>query len=95
MGYGNPCLSYGDAIGISHQVIVKQVMPGLPSSSDLASEVHYVCRTQIKEVVLPADVIKTLETDLVERASETSPISQEDLKSKVPIENGKGHQVEE
>lgn len=88
VGYGNPCLSYGDAIGISHQVIVKQVMPGLLSSSDLASEVHYVCRTQIKEVVLPADVIKTLESDFVERASETSPISQEDLRFLSKMEKG-------
>ena len=80
VGYGNPCLNYGDAIGISHQVMVKQVMPGLPSSSDLTKEVHYVCRTQIKEVLLPADVIKMLESDFVERESETSPISQEDLR---------------
>ncbi|KAL7848040.1 hypothetical protein AOLI_G00227580 [Acnodon oligacanthus] len=58
VGYDNPYLNYGDTIGVSHQVIVKQVMPGLQSSSTLTSEVHYVCRTQIKEVILPADVIK-------------------------------------
>ncbi|KAJ8375840.1 hypothetical protein SKAU_G00064200 [Synaphobranchus kaupii] len=72
VGYGNPCLDYGHVIGVSHQVIVKQVMPGLQSSSNLTNEVHYVCRTQIKEVVLPADVIKVLESDFVERASEDS-----------------------
>ena len=51
VGYGNPCLDYGDKIGVSHQVIVKQVMPGFESSSNLTSEVRYVCRTQVKEVV--------------------------------------------
>ncbi|KAJ8404442.1 hypothetical protein AAFF_G00337090 [Aldrovandia affinis] len=88
VGYGNPCLDYGDAIGVSHQVIVKQVMPGLQSSSNLTSEVHYVCRTQIKEVVLPADVIKVLESDFVERASEDSHMSQEDLRFLSKMEKG-------
>ncbi|KAJ8361824.1 hypothetical protein AAFF_G00418650 [Aldrovandia affinis] len=88
VGYGNPCLDYGDAIGVSHQVIVKQVMPGLQSSSNLTSEVHYVCRTQIKEVVLPADVIKVLESDFVERASEDSHMSQEDLLFLSKMEKG-------
>lgn len=55
-------------------------MPSLPSSSELTKEVHYVFRTQIKEVILPADVIKMLESDFTERASETISISQEDLK---------------
>ncbi|KAJ8337328.1 hypothetical protein SKAU_G00385480 [Synaphobranchus kaupii] len=36
--------------------------------------------TQLKEVVLPADVIKVLESDFVERASEDGYISQEDLR---------------
>ncbi|XP_045065112.1 uncharacterized protein LOC123482227 [Coregonus clupeaformis] len=70
VGYGNPCLDFGDAFGISHQVIVKQVTSVLPN---LPNEVHYVCRTQIKEVVLPTDVIKVLESDFVERASEDNP----------------------
>ncbi|KAL7869711.1 hypothetical protein AOLI_G00136990 [Acnodon oligacanthus] len=80
VGYGNPCLNYGDATGVSHQVIVKQVMPGLQSSSTLTSEVHCVCRTQIKEVILPVDVIKVLESDFAERASESTNVSQEDLR---------------
>ena len=78
VGFGNPCLDIGDMIGVSHQVTVKQVIPGLQSST-LPREVHYVCRTQIKEVS-PADVIKVLESDFVERASEDSYISQEDLR---------------
>ncbi|XP_066553505.1 uncharacterized protein LOC136721589 [Amia ocellicauda] len=88
VGYGNPCLDYGDEIGISHQVIVRQVMPGLQSSSNLTSEVHYVCRTQVKEVVSPADVIKVLESDFVERSLEDSHISQEDLRFLSKMERG-------
>ena len=41
---------------------------------------HYVCRTQIKEVVSPVDVIKVLESDFVERASDDTSVSQEDLR---------------
>ncbi len=58
---------------------MKQMMPGLQSSSNLTSKVHYVCRTQIEEAVSPADVIKVLESDFAERASEDGHISQEDL----------------
>ncbi|KAJ8358380.1 hypothetical protein AAFF_G00011560 [Aldrovandia affinis] len=45
-------------------------------------------RTQIKEVVLPADVIKVLESDFVERASEDSHMSQEDLLFLSKMEKG-------
>ncbi|XP_045070452.1 uncharacterized protein LOC123484318 [Coregonus clupeaformis] len=85
VGYGNPCLDFGDAFGISHQVIVKQVTSVLPN---LPNEVHYVCRTQIKEVVLPTDVIKVLESDFVERASEDEHLSQEDLQFMSIMESG-------
>ncbi|KAL7834628.1 hypothetical protein SRHO_G00288750 [Serrasalmus rhombeus] len=78
----------GDAIGVSHQVIVTQVIPGLQSSSDLISEVHYVCRTQIKKVIFPADVIKVLESDFAERASESSHVSQEDLRFLSKLKEG-------
>ncbi|KAI4889683.1 hypothetical protein NFI96_021031, partial [Prochilodus magdalenae] len=88
VGYGNPCLNYGDAIGVSHQVIVKQVIPGLQSSSGLTNEVHYVCRTQIKEVILPANIIKVLESDFAERASEANHVSQEDLRFLSKLKEG-------
>lgn len=88
LGRSDPRLNYGDAIGISHQVIVKQVMPGRQASSDLTSEVRYVCRTQIKEVVLPSDISKVLESDFAERASEASYISQEDLRFLSKMEEG-------
>lgn len=80
VGFGNPCFDYGDVIGVSHQVIVKQVMPDLQSTADLTSEVHYACRTQIKEVISPVDVIKALESDFTEKSSEDGHISQEDLR---------------
>ncbi|KAK6295455.1 hypothetical protein J4Q44_G00346810, partial [Coregonus suidteri] len=61
---------------------VTSVLPNLPN------EVHYVCRTQIKEVVLPTDVIKVLESDFVERASEDEHLSQEDLQFMSIMESG-------
>lgn len=80
VGYGNPCIDYGDAIGVSHQVIVRQVMPSLQSSFNLTNQVHYVCRTRVREVITARDVIKTLESDFNERAAEEDLISQEDIR---------------
>ncbi|XP_053272740.1 uncharacterized protein LOC128430658 [Pleuronectes platessa] len=88
VGYGNLSLDYGDAIGVSHQVIVQQVIPGNPSFSNLTSKVHYVCRTQIQEIVSPSAVIKVLESDFVEKASEDGNISQEDLRFLSRMEKG-------
>lgn len=39
----------------------------------------YVCRTQVKELVTPIDVIKVLESDFNEHLMEDSYLSQEDL----------------
>lgn len=80
VGFGNTCLDFGDDIGLSHRIIVKQVMPSIESSSNLTSEVHYVNKTQIKEMISPADVIKVLESDFVEKASEDIKTSQEDIR---------------
>jgi len=88
VGYGNPCLDYGHEIGVSHLVIVRQVMPDLHSSSNLTSEVHYVCRTQAKEIVSPADIIKLLESDFFEMSLEDSHNSQEDLRFLSTMERG-------
>ena len=79
VGYQNPCVDYGDAIGISYRIVVKQVTPGLEPSADVKTEVHYVCRTKVKEIT-PSDIIKVLESDFSERAVEDNPVSQEDLK---------------
>ncbi|KAL3966417.1 Rho-associated protein kinase 2 [Sarotherodon galilaeus] len=56
VGYGNPCLDYGDAFGISHQVIVKEVVPDIQPSSNFTNKVHYVYRTQIKEIISPTEL---------------------------------------
>ncbi|XP_030611515.1 uncharacterized protein LOC115798709 isoform X1 [Archocentrus centrarchus] len=51
IGYASPYMDGGDAIGVSHQVITRQVTPSLQLPSSRNHEVHYVCRTQIKEVI--------------------------------------------
>lgn len=87
IGYGNPDIDYGDLIGLSHHVLVKRVTPGLQPWSDLTCEVHYVHRTQIKELVSPSEIMKVLEFDFSERATEYGQISQEDLGFLVKMKN--------
>ncbi|KAJ8351224.1 hypothetical protein SKAU_G00227000 [Synaphobranchus kaupii] len=79
VGCGNPCVDYGDAIGNSHRIVVRQVTTDVEPSINLRTEVHYVSRIKVKEVT-PSDIIKVLESDFSERAREDNPISQEDLK---------------
>ncbi|XDV25278.1 hypothetical protein PO909_029222 [Leuciscus waleckii] len=79
VGHRNPTVDYGDAIGISHRIVVRQVTPCVEPSLNLRTEVHYVSRTKVKEIT-PSDIIKVLESDFSERAGEDDPVSQEDLK---------------
>lgn len=79
VGHGNPCVEYGDAIGISHRIVVRQVTPRVDSSLNLKTEVHYVNRSKVKEIT-PSDIIKVLELDFSERAREEDIVSQDDLK---------------
>ncbi|XP_035525621.1 uncharacterized protein LOC118333908 [Morone saxatilis] len=79
VGYGNPCLDYGDAFGISHRIVVRQVTPGVEPSVNFKTEVHYVSRTKVKEIT-PSDIIRVLESDFSEKAGEDDPMSQEDFK---------------
>ncbi|KAI3352912.1 hypothetical protein L3Q82_019485 [Scortum barcoo] len=79
VGHGNPCLDYGDNIGISHHIVVRRVTPGLDPSVNLRTEVHYGNRIKVKEII-PSDIINILESDFSERARENDPVSQEDLK---------------
>ncbi len=79
VGHGNPYLDYGDAIGTSHRVVIRQVTPSMDSPANLKTEVHYVSRIKVKEIG-PSDIIKVLESDFSERAGKTDPVSQEDLK---------------
>ncbi|XP_052445763.1 uncharacterized protein LOC127987458 [Carassius gibelio] len=91
VGCGNSSVDYGDAIGVSHRIIVKQVLPSLQSSLNLTSKVQYICRTQIKEVITPPNVIKALESDFNEKAAVDSCISQEDLRFLSKMETGIRH----
>ncbi|XP_028261477.1 uncharacterized protein LOC114435739 [Parambassis ranga] len=80
VGCVNPCLDYGDAIGGSHRVAVRQVTPQPMSSTTLLSEVRYICRTQVKELITTPDVLRVLESDFNERTGEEAHFSQEDLR---------------
>ena len=79
VSYGEPKENEGDAIGVSHRIIVRQVTPVHKPTVKLKSEVHYVCNTRIKELITPDDVIKVLESDFSERVGGEAVISQEDL----------------
>lgn len=74
IGWGNSTVDYGDTIGVSHHIIVKQVMQSLPSFFSLTNEVRNICRTQIKEIISPPNVIKALESDFDEKVAENSCI---------------------
>lgn len=88
IGCVNPCVDYGDAIGSSHRIVVKEVTPSLQSPSDLTSQVQYICRTQVKEVIAPTDVLKVLESDFSERNVEDAHFSQDDLRFISIMEEG-------
>lgn len=40
VGHGNACVDDGDAIGISHRIVVRQVTPGVNPPVTLKTEVH-------------------------------------------------------
>ena len=79
VGHGHARVDSGDAIGISHRIVVRQVTPGVNPSVSLKTEVHYVNRTKVKEIT-PSDILKVLDPDFSERAGEEDPVSQDDLK---------------
>lgn len=43
-GFVNPRVNYGDAIGSSHRIVVRQVTPCLQSPANLTSEVQYISK---------------------------------------------------
>lgn len=88
VGCSNPCIDYGDAVGLSHRIVVKEVTPILKSSHGLTTEVRYSCQRQIKELATPPDILKVLESDFNERSVEDSHISQEDLRFLSIMEDG-------
>lgn len=90
IGHGSPYVDCGDTIGVSHQVITRQVTPELQLPSSPKQEVHYVCRTQIKEVI-SSDIIKALECDFNERVAEDNHFSQDDLQFLSKLKQGIKH----
>ena len=88
VSYGAPSERYGDAFGVSHRIIVKLVVPETPSIVKLKGEVHYVCNTEVREMVTPDDMIKVLESDFSERGCEETTFSQEDLQFLAKLKDG-------
>lgn len=69
---------YHDAVGISHRTLVRQVVPTVKPSFELKKEVHFVCRTLVKEVI-STDIIRALELDFTDHSADDNPVSQEDI----------------
>lgn len=91
VSYGDPYENEGDAIGVSHRIIVRQVTPEPNPTVKLKGEVHYLCKTRIKEVITPDDIIKVLESDFSERVGEEASVSQEDLHFLTKLKDGITH----
>ncbi|KAL7872267.1 hypothetical protein SRHO_G00072500 [Serrasalmus rhombeus] len=78
VGCSHPVGSYSDAMGTSHKTIVRQVTPAVQPSVELRREIHFVCKTHVKEII-PTDIIKALESDFTEHITDSNLVSQEDL----------------
>ncbi|XP_032411399.1 uncharacterized protein LOC116714770 isoform X2 [Xiphophorus hellerii] len=78
VGCSSQVQNHNDIIGTSHRIIVREVFPVSQPAVEFKQQVHFVCRTQIKEVS-PTDVIKALESDFSEHATDDNPVSQEDI----------------
>ena len=91
VSYGDPCEHYGDALGVSHCIIVRQVTPETKPTVKLKSEVHFVCKTRIKEMIISNDMNKVLESDFNERVGEEATVSQEDLHFLTKLKDGIKH----
>ena len=87
VGCSNPASDFVDAIGTSHRIIVRQVTPPMQPSVELKREVHFVCRTQIKEIA-PMDIIRALESDFTDHTADDNPVSQEDILFLSIVKNG-------
>ncbi|XP_023815425.1 uncharacterized protein LOC111948165 isoform X1 [Oryzias latipes] len=88
VGCVSPCSDYNDSIGNSHKIVVRQVVPDLQPTATLTNEVRFICRTQVKELITPPDVMKMLESDFNERSAEEAQLSQEDLRFMSIMEEG-------
>ncbi|KAL6481772.1 hypothetical protein MHYP_G00098520 [Metynnis hypsauchen] len=94
VGCSRPASDYSDAIGTSHKTIVRQVTPAVQPSVELRREVHFVCKTHVKEII-PTDIIKALESDFIDHTSDNNPVSQEDLLFLSKVKEGIRHKEDE
>ncbi|KAJ8022438.1 hypothetical protein HOLleu_37335 [Holothuria leucospilota] len=96
VGVDDSQCDYYDDIGISHRVLTYEVPKYIHNTcSELGvtmSHVHCACKTKVKEVVTPKDIIDMMEIDFNERKS--SSYSQDDLKFLSILEKGI-HQCED
>ena len=88
IGYSDTDSDYEDEIGVSHRIIIKQVLPSVEPTHKLKNEVHFVRRNKVKEVITPDGIIKMLEMDFVERSVEEEQVSQEDLVFLTKVKGG-------
>lgn len=65
---------------MSHRIILKQVLSAGEPSHKLRSEVCFIHRSKVKEMITPAEVLKVFESDFAERNNEEVSTSQEDLR---------------
>ena len=68
VGRSHPASDFVYAIGTSHRIILRQVTPPVQPSVELKGEVHFVCRTQIKEIT-QTDIIRALESDFTDHTA--------------------------
>lgn len=85
IGYSNLDNDLADDIGISHRVISREITP---TPEPLKSEVHFVYRTKVKEMLTPADILKIFESDFTESSGEDGVLSQEDLRFLAKLKEG-------
>ncbi len=79
---------YEDEIGVSHRIIMKQNLPAGEPSHKLKSEVCFVRKNKVKEMITPAEILKVFESDFVERNNEVASASQEDLRFLAKLNEG-------
>ncbi|XP_039902265.1 uncharacterized protein LOC120742861 [Simochromis diagramma] len=88
IGYSDSEGDCEDEIGVSHRVIVRQVLPAVGPAHKLKTEVHFVSRNKVKEILTPAEILNVLEMDFVEKGVEEESMSQEDLLFLAKVKEG-------
>lgn len=88
IGYSNINEEFADEIGVSHRIITREVFSATQTPQPLKSEVHFVFRIKVKEMLTPADMLKIFESDFIERNGEDVAMSQEDLRFLAKLKQG-------